>query len=504
MGASVETKLPICVIRADAGSHVGGGHILRCLSIAFELHREGWSVALVTIRETDDALDGLIPDWVEKVFLKPEETCDPHAMRDAVPSGCRLLIVDHYDLDESYESSLRGWAEQILVVDDLANRPHNCDFLVDHTYGRDRDDYKKSVPPHCTLMCGSDYMLLRSEFARRRLRGVRSPDDAFPPRRVLVFMGMGDADCLSVRALSALIESKLGLQTRVLLGALSPAVAPAIELAEKHSNIEVLVNAPDMAAHLEWADFAIGTAGTSAWERCCLAIPTIALKITDHTNDNQRVVADALRENGGALDLGEGKNVSVSEFSSILRQFASDKNQYKDLSISAAKMCDGLGTSRVAMHLLPVKCHDNEILTLRRFTQADSKLLFSWQSTPGVRKYFRNQDPPTPSQHAEWTRSRINSISVVTEVICKGDQPVGLVRLDPLQENEEFEVSILVAPQFQKMGVGEGALRLLQRLVPYLRLKAKVEPKNLPSIAIFKRAGYTEHEGWLMCEGTST
>ncbi len=492
-----------CVIRADAGPLIGGGHILRCLSIALELHSRGWVVTLVTVPEADEAMGELIPNWVNKVFLKTEKASDPDAMCSAVPSGCRLVIVDHYALDKSYERSLRGWAEKIVVVDDLANRPHDCDFLIDHTYGRKAEDYKNWVPPGCTILCGSDYTLLRSEFARRRLAGIRSADDGFPPRRALVFMGLGDSDCLSVRALQAFVESKLELQIRVLLGAQSPAVVPAMDLAERYPNIEVLTNAPDMAAHLEWADFAIGTAGTSAWERCCLAVPTIALTITDHAHDNQRIVAEALKKHGGALELGEGINISVSDLSAVLREFVSNQEQFRNLSVSAAKLCDGLGASRVAMHLDPYRCHDGDALTLRRFTEADASLLFSWQSTPSVRQYFRNPEPPSPSQHAEWVKRRLDLISGVTEIIMKDGEPAGHVCLDSLEEPDTFEVSILVAPEFQGKGVGSGALRLLRRLIPYGRLRADVDPKNLPSLRAFSRAGYDDHDGWLVSVETA-
>ncbi len=430
---------PICIVCADASPSIGGGHVMRCITLAGELHQQGWAIGFAATPETRQTVADILPDWLEHFPLSAGDETNPASLRLFAPNGCNLLLIDNYKLDVKYEGKLRGWAESIAVIDDLANRSHDCDVIVDQTPDRSAADYTKLVPPTCSILCGNDYMLLRSEFARRRLSGLRTPEDRFPPRRIVVFMGLGDPDCLSLLALKAITESQLNAEVRVFLGNSSPTVAGVLKYAAANSAVKAYINAQNMSGHLDWADLAIGTAGTSSWERCCLALPTIALTITDREHDNQRATSEALSRHGGSLNLGEGTKTSTTALVDALRKLASDSEYFKSMSISAANLCDGLGAPRVAMHLAPTKCRGGTPLSLRPLSSHDADRVYSWQSAPGVRSYFRDPRAPSPAQHAAWVAERLSSTSIVTEIILLDGEPARIVRLDPLKE-EEFEV----------------------------------------------------------------
>jgi len=481
---------------------LGGGHVMRCVTLAAVLHHQEWVIKLASTPETMRVVEGLLPEWLGHLHIHGEDEADPQALKNTRSDGCQVLIVDHYGLDAGYEKELKGWAEKIVVIDDLANRPHDCDVLIDQTPFRTPHIYKSLVPSRCTALCGADYALLRPQFAQLRFSTVRVPEDHFPPRRIAVFMGMGDQNCLSAKALEGIAESGLNAEVKVFLGAHSPARAPVEDFARNHSNVDVRINDQNISNHLAWADLAIGTAGTAAWERCCLALPTITMTITDPHNDNQRETAKVLGEKGAALILGEGIKVQVSDIASSIRKFISNRDEYEAMSAAAAGICDGLGASRTAMYLAPYLCRDGAALTLRRLVLEDSDAVYRWQTTPDVRKYFRDPNPPSPERHSGWMAERVASMSAVTEIILRNGQAAGMIRLDPLAEGG-FEVSILVSPDFQGGGVGTGALMLARQLIPFADFKAYVDPRNAASLTAFSRAGYFRQGEWLINKGAS-
>ena len=131
---------PLAIIRADASKHIGGGHVMRCLALGFELVKKGWMCALASRRDTFETVPVLLNSGIEFYSFQGPENEEGLELRRQWPAGCELLIVDHYQRDEAFESACRGWAERIMVVDDLANRYHDCDILLDQTFGRREKD----------------------------------------------------------------------------------------------------------------------------------------------------------------------------------------------------------------------------------------------------------------------------------------------------------------------------------------------------------------------------
>ena len=116
------------VIRADASSRIGSGHVMRCLAIANEMHQNGWSVFLATPPETTIVMSKFLPDFVKVVIIPEDQSNNPDALRTALPEGCSLLLIDHYGLDGTYSKSLRNWAKKIALIDDLVNRNYDADI----------------------------------------------------------------------------------------------------------------------------------------------------------------------------------------------------------------------------------------------------------------------------------------------------------------------------------------------------------------------------------------
>jgi UDP-2,4-diacetamido-2,4,6-trideoxy-beta-L-altropyranose hydrolase len=356
--------------RVDASLLLGTGHVMRCLTLAMALRERGVNCAFVS-----RALPGhLCPLMRERGFevlelprvAIPEglhPTCGDGDARglptcseqDAVETLAMLanrrvdwLIVDHYGLDAVWERRVGTLVRSIVVIDDLADRLHDCEVLLDQNLGRLTADYDALLPPGCERLIGPRYALLRPDFACQRpeslvRRGVG------PCRHILVTMGGTDKDDITSKVLAGLEAAGLGDDVRVtvVLGATAPWIDNVQNRAKKmREPTRVLVDVPNMAELMCEADLAIGAAGSTSWERCCMGLPTILLVLAE----NQRGVADALVHEGVAL-LANGPDVAAAVRDSV-RALWDDACTLTTMSRKAAALVDGQGASRVADCLL--------------------------------------------------------------------------------------------------------------------------------------------------------
>lgn len=320
--------------RADASLQIGTGHVMRCLTLADALAARGGqcdflcrahegnlidfirakghgvhalpSPPLVDVGvSANDSDDDTPPHrrWLGATQAQDLDACAP------VLAALRpdWLIVDHYALDARWERALAPHCGRLMVIDDLADRPHACDLLLDQTFGRAAADYSAWVPPHCQLLCGSRYALLRPEFAA--LRPYSLQRRAQPQlRHLLITMGGVDKDNATGQVLAALRHCALPVdcEITVVMGATAPWRA---EVERQAQNMpwptRVRVGVSDMAKRMADSDLAIGAAGATSWERCCLGLPTILLVLAR----NQAVVAQGLERAGAARLIDQGQDI---------------------------------------------------------------------------------------------------------------------------------------------------------------------------------------------------
>ena len=348
--------------RVDASLEMGAGHVMRCLTLADKLKQIGYSCSFIS-RQQPGELTELIKQRQHVVYRLPEcvEPTDQHLVhsnwlkggqkRDAEEGAEVLqkiqpdwLVVDHYGIDKAWEQTVRHYVKHILVIDDLADREHDCDILLDQNLGQTREVYQALLPESCKVLAGCDYTLLRPEFLDYRERSLEYRRKQKNINRLLITMGGVDKDNYTEKALTALELSQLPESTEVLvvLGNGAPWLTNIKEQA-KSSRLKVGVanNIQNMAERMANTDLAIGAAGSTSWERCCLGLPSIMCVIAD----NQRVVAKALNSAGAAI-LANGADVTKSiqqQTDQLLQNF----DRLTELSQAAAKLVDGKGTDRV-------------------------------------------------------------------------------------------------------------------------------------------------------------
>lgn len=419
----------------------------------------------------------------------PSGIGEAEALSDLMVEKCSLLIVDHYDLDVEFERACRPWAERILVIDDLANRKHDCDLLVDQTPGRDEHDYSQLVPGDCIVLAGSGYALLDRRF--RQARAIRA-NGCDAVQRILVNFGGSDIVGATVLALEALSEASLGLMTDVVVGTPGNDFDRIRSLAaslEPPATVHVAVS--DMASLMARADLAIGAGGVSSLERCCVGLPSAIVTVAE----NQNAMATALGRAGAAAVLGTASAVLPGALAHAIRGLVTNHPLRIAMCSGAARITDGFGAARVAAACLSSsRSADGGRVWLRRATPDDEALMLAWQSAPGARIHSRNPSAPEPHEHRAWFRRMLCDPNCVFNiVVCEGC-PVGVLRLDERCEGA-YEISILVASEYQNRKIGGNALALARSVVPQALIRAEIHPDNEASIRMFERAGYRQVGG---------
>ncbi len=472
------------VFRFDASAALGAGHAYRCMTLAEALTRLGWSCHCLVNREAA----ATVPQ------LKNNPSFTLSDATDAAPEKADWLIVDHYQLDAEWEASNRGWADRILVIDDLADRPHDCDILLDQTLGREEGDYAGLVPADSRLLTGSDYALLRPAFARARQAATARRAGAEGVKRILVSLGATDPENHSLLALQANAESGLAVAVDVVLGAGAPHL-PAIraQVAGMTQKTRLHVEVNNMPELLARADLAIGAAGSSTWERCCLGLPSLMLVIAE----NQRMTAEAVAAAGAARLIAGPREGLAGQIAAALKDLASDAAALRDLSSKAAGICDGRGSDRVGLALVPPgQAKDGRRVALRLATAEDEDRVLEWQSHPTTRRFSRNPAIPTAAEHHQWFTARLADPECLLSLIILDGAPAGVLRLDsraPATQAPEapvFEISILVAPDYRGLGIALEALHYLRRWQGAATIAATVLAGNDASAALFRAAGY--------------
>jgi len=359
--------------RTDASLEIGAGHVMRCLSLADEMQKRG-ADCLFICSPLEGNLLNLISQRGHKVVFLPDyligasknfnNTAHAHWLgTDAtVDAECTeeiinihmggvpvdWLIVDHYALERNWEISMRKCAHHLMVIDDLADRLHECDILLDQNLGRINQHYLDLLPPRTKLLIGPQFSLLRPEFAGARFLSLDRRQKFWKLENLLITMGGFDKNNMTEQVLQALSECTFlsELKINVIMGKSAPWIERVQSTAKKMKNpTNVLVDVTNMGDVMSNSDLAISAVGGTVWESCCLGLPSIVFKLAE----NQKSSAIALDKVRAAILLDE-----PYQLIKLLEKWHAEQltsQMLKQLSQAAAAVTDGQGCLRVAGHL---------------------------------------------------------------------------------------------------------------------------------------------------------
>jgi UDP-2,4-diacetamido-2,4,6-trideoxy-beta-L-altropyranose hydrolase len=354
------------VFRTDASICIGTGHVMRCLTLADFLTRhgheclfvcrdhvgnlgelikeKGYRLKLLHMPQNYSSVENVSGDGYSEWLGLPWED-DASQSLDAIKTfNPDWLIVDHYALDAKWERLMSAVVSNIFVIDDLANRNHECALLLDQNLGRRFSDYDGLVTHNCRRLIGPKYAMLRPEFSQLRTKCLQRRKSA-RLKRMLVSFGGVDIENVTGQVLDVLGSSSLpeNIQLDIIMGGFAPSLDSVIRQAKSLPfNASVSVNVMDMADRMCMADLSIGAAGTTSWERCCMGLPTIAIVLAE----NQRAIGNALTEKGAGILLDV--NRIAEDLNGAIENFVVSDSELLRFANSAADVCDGKGVSRVA------------------------------------------------------------------------------------------------------------------------------------------------------------
>ena len=491
------------LIRADASSAMGSGHVSRTLTLARSLRDAGAAVAFVTRRHVGNLIDLCRDSGFETVALEidtgtpPAEPVPAHAawlgsswQEDANATGAAIeqrarrpswLIVDHYALDERWERALRPQVERIMVIDDLADRRHDCDLLLDQNLVDNADErYRDKVSEACAMMLGPRYALLQPIYAELHERVVVRTG---PIRRVLIYFGGGDRAGLAQRALRAFLDMKRPDVACDIVVATEDSVLD--DLARGHGNVRVHRRLPSLAQLMADAQLAVGAAGATSWERLCLGLPAIVVTLAD----NQVAIARALDRGGYARWLEAVGAVSGDELRHAL-QDALDQGADTRSSRLGWSTVDGRGLGRVRAALL---LDGATPLAIRRAGSPDADLLLEWANDPETRRHSSGRARITPQDHHQWLAARIDSDDCLL-LVCETEDgvPLGTVRFE--RSKDAWQISYGVGSAYRGRGLARRMVELatgeLVRERGPCQVTARVMADNARSHGVFKHLGF--------------
>jgi UDP-2,4-diacetamido-2,4,6-trideoxy-beta-L-altropyranose hydrolase len=345
-------------IRVDASTRIGTGHVMRCLALARALREKSVRIVFVSRPGAGDLISFVSDQGFEVRALKhasPHENdagggaysewLGASVETDARESSACLktdapwdwLLVDHYALDARWEKIVKERARKIFVIDDLANRPHVCDALLDQNLQTDMDTrYQSLVPASCRLLLGPRFALLRPEFYEARFQ-LKQRDGAV--RKVLIFFGGVDTTNETEKTLRAFRQLQpFNLSLDVVVTSANPNAETIRRLCAELPAARFHRDVQNMAALMTQSDLAVGAGGVTSWERCYLGLPSILLVLAD----NQTGPAEALAARGAAWNLGPRARVDADDIAKAVRRALENPAELRKMSATAlAIMANG-------------------------------------------------------------------------------------------------------------------------------------------------------------------
>ena len=335
------------VFRVDSSKKMGSGHLMRCLTLSDEFKKQHHEITFICKSLEGNLIDQIKHKHYKVIILKElssyksnniyldwlgsSQEYDAQQTINAIPLNIDLLVVDNYAINQIWHKMLRPYAKKILVIDDLADRKFDCDFLLNQNLGIKKEDYKNKVSNDCKLYLGSNFALLRPEFRKLREKALNKRKNTKKIKNILITMDGFDKNNQTFRVLK---ELNSNFNIVVVLRSSSPHNS-MIQSYANNNNIKVIIDSNNMSKLIFEADLSIGAGGSSSFERCCLGLPSLMFV----TSENQTKLAKN-------LDKFDAVKI-VDNLKENIQYIVDNVNVWRSMSKNAEKVCDGFGVKRI-------------------------------------------------------------------------------------------------------------------------------------------------------------
>lgn len=478
------------LIRADASTQMGTGHVMRCLALAQACLAEGWQVSFLMGKGVPSLAQRLKDEGIEIIeMLEPwgAEADAQQTIQLAKTLEADWVVVDGYHFEADYQKWLKDAGLRVLVLDDYGHASHYwADVVLNQNITADEALYS-SREPYTQLLLGTRYVLLRKEFWPWRNWQRQIPPIA---SKVLVTLGGSDPDNVTLPVIQALQKVQIeGLEIVVVVGGSNPHYEQLVQMIKNSdTKISLKHNVTNMPELMAWADLAITAGGSTCWETAFMGLPSIAIILAE----NQTAIVKNLSALNAVIDISFHEAFEINSLVHCLQQYLEQQELRLGLSRTSSDLVDGYGPDRLMMAL------QKSPIRLRPIHKEDCSLLWHWANDPVTRAASFSSGSIFWYEHIQWFDAKIESESCKMYIALDNrDQPVGLIRYDIDPKNEAV-VSITIATQYR----GKGYASLIAKKTSSKVLKesklnqlnAYIKPDNLASIKVFLKAGFRQVE----------
>lgn len=478
----------LLLIRADASTEIGSGHLMRCLALAQAWQETGGAVCFALAWPTPTLETRLQAEGMTVVHLTDiavGSSADADAtIALAQQRNVEWVVVDGYHFDAAYQRQIKQAGLSLLFIDDYAHASHYYADIVLNQNIYARAEMYASREPYTRLLLGTEYALLRREFWAWRDWQRPISDKA---RKILVSLGGGDPDNMTLTVIQALQQLPDDDWTAiVLVGGQNPHYHELATAVANDPRIQLRQNATNVPELMAWADIAVSASGSSSWELCFMGVPTLLIVLAE----NQRPIAKGLANQRAIIDMGWHRSLQPMHIAQSLQLILSDLDKRQQFSQTGRRLVDSAGAKAVAMQLQGYN------LILRVVQADDCRLIWKWANDPVTRSNSFSSEMIAWDEHVAWFTTKLSdSRSYFYLGFNLENQPLGYVRFQQISDTEA-DISVAIAPEQRQRGYGtklicHGVARVWQN-TKINRINAYIKPDNLTSRHIFTKAGFSE------------
>lgn len=475
------------LIRTDATTRIGTGHLMRCLALAQAWQETGGIIQFVTATGTPALQRRLMTEGMSvlQIDVSPGSIDDvDQTIRLADKAGAEWIVVDGYHFDANYQKAVKKAGLKLLFIDDYGQVDYYYADLVLNQNHYANESLYPNREPFTHLLLGTSYTLLRKEFLswcgwQRNIPPVAS--------KVLVTLGGGDPNNQTLKVVRALKQVDVdGIEVTVVVGANNPhfqVLQAAVY--NSHFTCRLLQNVSDMPKLMAWADVGVSGGGSTCWEMAFMGLPIIIITLAK----NQCSIAECLDGLGVAVNLGWFKHLSYARIASLVTKLLMAAKQRSEMARQGRQLSDGKGVNRVLMHMT-----DQEF-KLRRVCEEDCRLIWEWANDPEVRAVsFKSESIPW-EQHVQWFNSKLNDTRCFFFIVMNNEElPIGQIRYEI--EEDQAIISISLGREFRGKGYGSTVIRVASQKFFNVSnvdvIHSYVRQGNEDSARAFVKAGFKE------------
>lgn len=326
------------LFRCNAGSSVGGGHMVRCIALAKEFKARGAVIYLATLNESQLLFPDLVKTFDDISYLDANSVDHVTSfLNEFNVDSFDVIFIDDHNSNVEYEEQFEHFSTKLVILSDNPTNRHKCDYLIDSNFDRKSEDYLEYIDPECRLLLGPDFVILRDEFTHQ----TKSIEDT---KNILISVGYTDPADLSVFYLKSLIETGSSHPVDIVIGHAPETLLQLHELQkEAHFSLVIHKTPKDLYTIMSRAFVALGSGGGSVWERCAMGLPSLTIEVAS----NQTHLLTALHQQGALLHIGAIEHITQQYLSDQMTKFIRNTTMHKTMSKKARSFCDGKGVVRI-------------------------------------------------------------------------------------------------------------------------------------------------------------